>query len=302
MKRRTTTERTNSQRRKLNRFRLFVVLAVLDVLLIVGILLMLPTALRQTDPTGKPNALFGVKSITLVGNTRYDEAAVLGVSGIVEGQSVFSINKRTAQQYILDTFAYVKDVTVDVNAKQQVTITITEYEELGAVSVGDSWMVVSPEGIGLMKMPKESDRPLRRLHIKGVDIVSSEIGAQVIGGKDLEIATLLVRSMKANGLTGVGEIDLSNRSDIQLDWKGQITIALGNDSNLNYEIAAAVSAIPKVLSRHGDAATGLLNLRQYSDDKIESPVVIFTPSELLNKDEADTPPESDGTDQNDADQ
>ena len=40
-----------------------------------------------------------------------------------------------------------------------------------------------------------------------------------------------------------------------------------------------------VMNRHGDTAPGVLNLSQYSDEKIESPVVVFTPSELLNTDE-----------------
>lgn len=286
MKRRKTTQRTNSQRRQKNRLRLFVVLAVLDVLLIVGSLLMLPMALQSVDEkTGKPNALLGVRSITVVGNTRYDEAAIVGVSGIREGQSVFSISERTAKQYILETFSYIKEVSVDVTLSREVTITVTEYEELGAVYAGGSWMVVSREGIGLMKMPVESNRPFRRLYLKGAQAQATEIGAQVIGGKDLATAVTLVDSMRANGLSGVGVIDLSDRSNIRLNWKNQITIALGNDSNLNYEIAAAASAIPRVLNRHGDTATGLLNLSQYSDEKIESPVVVFTPSELLNADE-----------------
>lgn len=283
MKRKTTTKHTSSQRRSSGRLRLFIVLAVLDVLLIVGSLLMLPMALQTVDETtGKPNALFGVESITVVGNTRYDQKAIIGVSGIMEGQSVFSISERTAEQYIRDTFSYVKDVTVDVNMSREVTITITEYQELGAVYAGGSWMVVSPEGIGLMKMPVESDRPLRRLYLKGAEAKATEVGAQIISGKDLEIAVALVNSMRANGLSGVGVIDLSDRSNIRLNWKNQIEIALGNDSNLNYEIAAAVSVIPQVLNRHGDTATGRLNMMQYSDEKIDSPAVIFTPSELLN--------------------
>lgn len=291
MKRKKTNRRTSSQRRQINRLRLFVVLAVLDVLLIVGSLLMLPMALQTVDETtGKPNALFGVKSITVVGNTRYDEATIISISGIMEGQSVFSISERTAEQYIRDTFSYVKDVSIDVTMGREVTITLTEYEELGAVYAGGNWMVVSREGIGLMKMPVESERPFRRLYLKGAETLATEVGTQVIGGKDLEIAVTLVDSMRANGLSGVGVIDLSDRSNIQLNWKNQITIALGNDSNLNYEIAAAVSAIPRVLSRHGDTATGLLNLSQYSDEKIDSPVVIFTPSELLNT-EKPTPEE-----------
>lgn len=294
MKRRSATKQTNSQRRSANRLRLFVVLALLDFLLIVGSLLMLPMALRSVDAeTGKPSSWFGVKKITVVGNTRYDEAAIVGISGVLEGQSVFSVSERTAERYIAETFSYVKDVSVDVAMNREVTITLTEYQELGAVYADGSWMVISREGVGLMKMPVESDRPFRRLYLKGVKAESNEVGGQVLSGKDLETICTLVDAMQVNGLAGVGVIDLSDHSNIRLNWKNQIDIALGNDSNLDYEVAVAVSTLPKVLARHGETTTGLLNISQYSDEKIEAPVVIFTPSELLNDDKAtsgdDTP-------------
>ncbi len=295
MKRKGTAKRSNSQRRAVNRFRLFVVLTVLDVLLIVGTLLMLPMALQSVDEaTGKHNAWFGVESITVKGNTRYDDETIIAVSGIVEGKSVFSISERNAEQYIRDTFSYIKDVSVDVAMGGDVTITVTEHKELGTVYANGSWMVVSDEGIGLMQMPVESERPYRRLYLKGADILSPKVGAKVIGGKDLEIANLLVKSMAANGLHDVGIIDLSNRSDIRLNWKNQIEIAMGNDSNLNYEVAVAVGALPTVLNRHGETATGVLNLSQYSDETIDSPMVIFTPTELLNTEKP--APEGDKTD------
>ena len=191
MKRKGTAKRSNSQRRAVNRFRLFVVLGVLDVLLIVGTLLMLPMALQSVDEaTGKPNAWFGVESITVKGNTRYDDETIIAVSGIVEGKSVFSISERNAEQYIRDTFSYIKDVSVDVAMGGDVTITVTEHKELGTVYANGSWMVVSDEGIGLMQMPVESERPYRRLYLKGAEILSPKVGAKVIGGKDLEIAKL----------------------------------------------------------------------------------------------------------------
>ncbi len=283
MKRKEKATRTGSQRRKINRLRLFVVLAVLDILLIVGSLLMLPTALQSMDKaTGKPNALFGVNSITVVGNTRYDPEVIVAVSGIMEGQSVYSISERTSEQYILDTFSYVKEVSIDVASGRNVIITVKEYEELGAVYANGKWMVVSREGIGLMEMPMDGDRPLRRLYLKGVDTKAAGVGQQVLQGKDLEIAVEIINSMKANKLTGVGMIDLSDRSNIRLDWKNQIVIELGDDSNINYEIAAVVSLIPRVLSRHGDTATGVLDVSQYSNEKIDSPIVVFTPSSALD--------------------
>lgn len=304
MKRKKTTKCTSSQKRKKNRFRLFVVLLLLDVALIVGILLMLPGALSTTDKeTGESKALLGVTGITVEGNTRYDEAAIIGVSDIDIGESVFSINERTVEKKIKKAFSYAESVDVQVSLNRQVTITITEAEELGAVYVaaplnGDEdgtveghWMVVSNKGVGLMRLPLESERPFRRLYLKGAVALADKIGEPVLDQKSLNIATELVDAMRANGVTGVGEIDMSDRNNICLNWKNQITVALGSDTNLTYEIAVVKSAIPKVLSRHGETATGLLNLRQYADDSVESPVIVFTPSSILNAEPETIPPE-----------
>lgn len=284
MKQRTKKKtRANSQRRAQARLRLFVVLSLANVALLVGIFLMLPKAIQTTDKTtGETKELLGVESIAVVGNTRYDEEAIVGISGITKGQSVFSVNKRTAAKKIRAAFSYAEKVDININMKRQVTITITEAQELGAVYANGKWVVVSRQGVGLMQLPLESERPFRRLYLKGAETLADAVGEKVLDDSELAIVTELCDAMSANGLVGVGEIDLSDRSNIRLNWKNQITIAMGDNSNLTYEVAAAVSAIPKVLSRHGDTATGLLNLSQYSDKTVELPVIVFTPSAILN--------------------
>ncbi len=295
MKQRTKKEkRTNSQRRAKARLRLFVVLSFVNVALLIGIFLMLPKAIQTTDKaTGETHELLGIESITVEGNTRYDEEAIIGISGITKGQSVFSVNKRTAAKKIQANFSYAEKVVININMKRQVTIAITEAQELGAVYAAGKWVVVSHQGVGLMQLPLESERPFRRLYLKGAETLTDAVGKQVLDDGELAIVTELCDAMAANGLVGVGEIDLSDRSNIRLNWKNQITIAMGDNSNLTYEIAVAVSAIPKVLSRHGDTATGLLNLSQYSDKTIESPVIVFTPSAILNA-PAETVPSTEG--------
>lgn len=294
-------KKTTGQRRAAARLRLFLVLVVLDVVLIIATVLMLPTAFQTTDQkTGQTMEWFGVKTITVKGNTRYDDEAIIGVSGIRVGQSIFSVNKRKAVENIRETFAYTANVAVEVGFSRHVVITITEAQELGAVYLaGDPaakkegrWMVVSRSGLGLMELPVESERPFRRLYLKGADTVGNAIGSAVLGDHDLRDALTLCDAMAANGLTGVGEIDLSDRANIRLNWKNQIIINLGNNSNLEYEIKVAVRSIPKILSRHGDTATGLLNLSQYSDDSISTPHIVFTPSSILNAEKEEKPDEN----------
>lgn len=299
------SKKTTGQRRAAARLRLFLVLIVLDVALIVATILMLPTAFQTTDQqTGQTMEWLGVTSITVKGNTRYDDEAIVGISGVRIGQSIFSVNKRKASDNIRETFAYAEAVDVEVGFDRHVVITVTEAEELGAVYLaGDPakktdgrWMVVSRNGVGLMELPVESERPFRRVYLKGADTVGTAVGGAVLSDHDLRDVRTICDAMAENGLTGVGEIDLSDRANIRLNWKNQITINLGNNSNLEYEIKVAVRSIPKVLSRHGDTATGLLNLSQYSDSSIATPHIVFTPSAILDAENEEKPDEDPAVD------
>lgn len=282
MKKRTTQPKTRrrSRKRKLSRFGLFVVVSLVDVVLLVINLLLLPAALRSPDTDKK--SWIGVRSITIVGNTQYEEEAILGISGIKVGQSIFTVNSGKAVTDLKKNFNYIEDVSVDVNMKREVTIRITEIKEMGAVYANGYWIMVDKNGVGLSKEPINSERPLRRLYLKGAKTVSSEIGKPVLDERSLAIAHEICEAFELYELGDVSEIDMSNLSNIRANWKNQIEIAFGNDSNLSYEVAVAAATIPKVLARHGATATGRLNVSQYSDKTIESPVIIFTPSNLLD--------------------
>ncbi len=303
MKRKTARRRRSSRSRTKARVKLFLVLWFLIIALFVGTLLMLPTAFQTTDAeTGETKQWLAVETLSVEGNTRYNDDAIIGTSGIKIGQSVFSVNKNAAVKKIKSAFPYAETVEIDIDFKRNATIKITEAEELCAVyaankeSVDGKWMVVGQNGQALMYLPIESERPFRRLYLKGAAITGDTLGEVVLHERDLAIVREICAAMQNNGLTGVGEIDLSDRANIRLNWKNQIIVALGNDSNLTYEIAATVSAIPKILSRHGDTATGVLNLSQYSDNTVSSPVIVFTPSSILNADKVQTAvPENDKT-------
>lgn len=293
-KRRSQPKRRNSQKRKQNRFRLFVVLSVMNVLLLVLTVLLLPAALRNPAAEDKPSTL-GVRSITVTGNTQYDNEAIIGVSELKVGQSVFSVNKGQIAKRLKKEFVYVRNVDIDISFKREVTINITEAEEMGAVYANGGWVVVDEDGKGLQKLPIESERPLRRMYLKGAGTLTDEIGKQVLDERSLAIIAEICTAFELYELGNVSEIDMTNLGDIRVNWKNQIDIALGNDSNLTYEIAVVARAIPKVLARHGETATGLLNVSQYSDATVETPTIIFTPSSLLEQDDkepADDEPET----------
>ena len=282
-KRRTKSKRANSQKRQRNRFRLFVVVSIVNVLLIIFTVLLLPAALSKPKANGedKPSAL-GIRSIQVEGNTKYDNGAIIAVSGLQTGQNIFSINKAQAAKKLKKEFAYIREVDIDISFKREAVIRITEAVEMGAVYANGGWVIVDKNGIGLQKKPIESERPLRQMYLKGAGTQTDEIGKQVLDARSLAIISEICTAFETYKLGDVSEIDMTSFNDIRVKWKNQIDIALGNDSNLTYEIAVVATTIPKILERHGETATGLLNVSQYSDKTVQAPTIIFTPSSLLD--------------------
>ncbi len=274
-------KRSNSRKRAKNRFGLFLALCAGSLISLICILLLLPAAFRDTGTADKPSTM-AVKTITVEGNTRYDEDAILGVSGIKIGQSVFSVDKRKAVKALKAQFHYIEDVAVQVDFSRNVKICITEARPMGAVYAEGNWVVVSEKGIGLQATPITTERPLRQLYIKGAGVLCAEEGKQVLDDESSKLVARIFDALEKNNLTDISVVDIEDRTDIRLIWKNQITVLLGNDSNLEYEIAATVSALPTVLEKHGDTATGHLNVSQYSDPTVSNPAIIFTPSSLLD--------------------
>lgn len=272
---------TKSRKRANARVRLFVVLCAGSLVMLICILLLLPAAFSSDDAEPKEpdkDSFIGVKSIVVTGNTRYEEKAIIDESGIRIGQSALSVNRRRVAAHLKETFPFMEEVAVHVDLKRTVTLEVTEATVLGAAYADGNWVVVSDKGTGLMTMPVESERPLRYMYLKGVETVGGEVGKPVLEENTLTVISTICASLKKAEINGVGVIDMSNRNNIRLNWKGQFTIALGNSTNLEHEIAAAAKAIPKILERNGQTAAGTIDLRQYSDPTVESPAIIFTPA------------------------
>ncbi|MBQ3259427.1 MAG: FtsQ-type POTRA domain-containing protein [Clostridia bacterium] len=277
----TTSKQARNRKRARNRVRLFLALCAGSFVMLVAILLLLPSFLGGLHSEEKPSAL-GVTAIAVEGNTRYDEDAVIAVSGIKKGQSVFSVDRRKAANKLKKEFYFFEEVTVKIDLARRVTIRVTEAEVMGAVYAEGQWVLVSHKGIGLQASPVTTERPLRQLYIKGAGVLTAELGKPVLDEESSEIVAEIFEAAKAVQLDNLTLVDIENRNDIKLNWNNQITILLGNSSNLRHEIAVAASALPVIFDKHGKTVTGQLNLKQYSNPDVAEPAIVFTPSEVLN--------------------
>ena len=93
----------------------------------------------------------------------------------------------------------------------------------------------------------------------------------------------LLNGIEKSGLSDITLIDINDSSDLRLSYKGQITLLLGSDINLDEAMNMALSSLEQILKSRGEVATGQLDLRTYADSNSENDMAVFTPQELLDK-------------------
>lgn len=275
----STGKQAVREKRRMSRFHVVVALFIAIVAVAVALVVVI-LATTRTEPAAEQaqNTVLGVRSVEVVGETHYSREAIAGISGIRVGQSIFSVNKRQAAENIKNAFPYIQTVEVSNSSFDVIQIEVTESAAMGAIYNNGQWVVVGEDGRGLEALPIESTRPPRYLYFKGVTPLTDELGKVMLDDRTLDIIRELTAAFEEAGLDGVGVIDLTSKADIRLNWKNQITMLLGNDSNLTYEIWVAVSALPNILEQHGQTATGVMDIRLYSDASVSNPMVIFKPN------------------------
>ena len=81
-------------------------------------------------------------------------------------------------------------------------------------------------------------------------------------------------------------LDVTDSSNLQLNWKNQITILLGSDVNLDYEMGVAATTIRTIIGSYGESAKGQIDMRSYSDADSSNDEAVFIPQDLLDRNRA----------------
>ncbi len=285
---------TKKRKRRLSRFHLVVILFVSIVVLSCAIaFLLLSTPERSADGTIEKPAVFAVKSVVVAGETRYSREAIAGISGIRVGQSIFSVNKREASEKIREAFPYIDYINIGNTAFDTITITVREVDVIGARYAQGGWIVVGSNGRALEALPLEGDRPPRYLYFKGATPAEVTVGGDAMDERSWQIVEAMLQALEATAVpdadgkektdlsAGVSEIDMTDKSDILLNWNNQISIAIGNERDLKHKANMAAVTIPSILRERGNTIRGLLNMRSYSDNDPNNNIAVFTPEELL---------------------
>lgn len=271
------------RRKKRNRFRTMVVLFFIILVLALALTGAVMYLRRQDAPVSDtPTGRFSLQSITVVGNTHYAEEAIVGESGLRVGQNIFSVNKAAARKKIENTFPYVASVTVKSPSFNTIEIAIEETDILGAMYGDGKWLIVGKNGKILETMEVESDRPGRYFYLQGASPNGEcTLGAQAMDERSLRIVNTVLESAEQNALDGLFGIDMRDKTNIALNYKNQLTVLLGSETNLAAEIQLLAKTLPQIDERNGGVLSGRLDLSSYSDTSDSNDKIVYTPQDVL---------------------
>ena len=273
---------TGSKRRKQrNRFKTVVILFCVNLVLAVALVC---GFIYVSNQKSQAFSWLALQEITVSGNTKYDQNAIIGESGLSVGQSVFSVNKATASKNIKNAFPYVADAVVSSPSYNSISIHIVENKAIGAMYADGKWLVVGENGNILEQLSVESDRPGRYFYFKGAtpagDITP---GKPAMDERSFGIVTTVMQAIEENGIEGVVEINLQDKTNISFNWKNLVTVTLGNETNLKAEIRLFSKVLPHILERNGGSIAGRVDLSSYSDNTDSNDKIIYTPKDVLEK-------------------
>ncbi len=275
-KARAAARRKRRMRRRV--LRTVLVLTVLLILALVIALVVLMISGKVAQKNGEPASFLAVKEILVEGETRYSPQDIIDASHMYIGESLLVVNKVQAHNAILEKFPYLDQVEVSNSAFSTIVIRVSETPVMGAVQMGDEWMLLGANNHALERVMADAV-PEEAVEITGATLVGVELGQPLLDDRSLRVTKTLLDAAKAHGLDGLTRVDLAAKTDIHIHWKDQIDVKLGNESNLEAQVQALQKLLPTLLGNNGEGVTGKLDMSSYADDDSTNDRAIFSPTE-----------------------
>ncbi|MBO5891383.1 MAG: FtsQ-type POTRA domain-containing protein [Oscillospiraceae bacterium] len=223
---------------------------------------------------------FKVEKVVVSGNERYSAEAILEASGIQMGDKLLTFSRAKAGGKIIGKLHFVENVRFGIKLPGTVYIEITEVEVGYAVSdANGTWWLISAGGKVLQQL--SSGENSGYTNVLGFKLEKPVIGSQAVAleeeqpttdeagntipvavtaEKRLSTAMNILQYLEQNGIIGEAAfVDVTDLSNISMQYGSRYQVLLGNDTQLSYKISILKAAAAKV-SEDYPYSTGTLNL------------------------------------------
>lgn len=248
------------------------------------------------------SVFFRVETVMVSGAESYTPWMIREASGIEDGESLLSVREARIASRIQGKLPYVDEVKVSVTLPGTVNIDIRELQVTYAIQAGDSsWWLISSEGRVVEKTASAGSFT----RVQGVKLQNPEpmeqakawvapaipdpaateeatepsetsepvnpapLAEQQLADERLAALLTVLRELEHNRIIGEARIiDVSDPTDIRLEFGQNLVVRLGGSERMSYKVAYMAAALDQL----GENAGGDLDLTlQYAEEALYTP-------------------------------
>ena len=183
---------------------------------------------------------FKITSVQVAGDTgRYSADQVIGTSGVVSGDNMFSFKAGEVEHAIESAFPYIEHVKVKRKLPSVVEISVEQAQPSRAfLDSNGTYTLVSESGKVLETGAGKPEGALEILGISFQDISAGQyLDTSVL--PDLNTLSQITDALAEWGIEGSRAIDLTDKFNIKIQYNERVSISIGSISQISYKIKFA---------------------------------------------------------------
>jgi cell division protein FtsQ len=191
---------------------------------------------------------YGPENVEIKGVTLYTNEQILVVGGVSGEGNLMRTDTDVIAERLKKYLVYVEDVSVKKKYPSKLIVSVTEAQKAADVEFNGKYYVVSKSG-KLLECANDSRTKGIPL-VKGLELNSLNAGSKLETKDTLKtkIFNDLIKQADELGLKKITSIDLSDRTDIILNYNGKIKIYIGSSVDMDYKLKYIKAVIDEKLS------------------------------------------------------
>lgn len=237
--------------------------------------------------------LFNCAAFETEGTVRYTPEELISASGLRQGDNLLHIKEKEAAERIVAALDYIDAAEVKKIYPTKILISVKEAEKWYCIEENGKTACVSRNG-KILDYGAESGLVL----IRGFEPVSMNVGEWVTSQTEAKnvLPEELLNAADAAGLSGITEVDITDRFSITAKIGSRITMKLGNSDELETKFRIADSIIKTQLSPNEEVVLKLDDTDKVAyrpvNDEVTLPPAIEEPKETTETSDTDSVPET----------
>jgi len=223
---------------------------------------------------------FRVESIEVSGNSRYTQEDVIAATGIQIGDNMYHMNKYDVANHVLQQLPYIRELSIRRSLPSTMVIRVVEWDAVAQIlpdmtstqsgAAREAWLISAG---GKLLEPAPEDSPAIR--ISGLTALMAQAGTMLDVSTEeqakLDAALLLLAALEEQDLMEkVSDVEVTS-TRINLRYMDQFQVKLPINGDFRYQMKVLEAGVRETINRHGEDASGTMDLTQKDCELLYSP-------------------------------